>query len=64
MQSVTPDRTKTGRIGLRLWWVGLLAIIASVAANILVRLLAVVTLDNARRADELALPNLRHLRRA
>ena len=45
MQTVTPDSTKTGRIGLRLWWVGLLAIIASVAANVLVRLLAVVTLD-------------------
>ena len=45
MRTITPDRTKTGRIGLRLWWVGLLAIIASVAANVLVRLLAVVTLD-------------------
>ena len=45
MRTITPDRTKTGRIGLRLWWVGLLAIIASVAANLLVRLLAVVTLD-------------------
>ena len=45
MQSVTPDCTKNGRIDLRLWWVGLLAIIASVAANVLVRLLAVATLD-------------------
>ena len=45
MQSVTPDRTRNRRIGLRLWWVGLLAIIASVAANVLVRLLAVATLD-------------------
>ena len=64
MQSVTPDSTKNARIGLRLRWVGLLAMIASVAANVLVRLLAVATLDNARRADELALPNLRHVRRA
>ena len=64
MQSVTPDSTKNGRIGLKLWLVGLLVMIASVAANVLVRLLAVATLDNARRADELALPNLRHVRRA
>jgi hypothetical protein len=45
MQSVTPDSTKNGRIGLRLWWVGLLAIIVSVGANVLVRLLAVAVLD-------------------
>jgi hypothetical protein len=45
MQSVTPVSTKNRKIGLRLWWVGLLAIIASVAANVLVRLLAVATLD-------------------
>jgi hypothetical protein len=64
MQSVTPDSTKNGRIGLKLWWVDLLAIIASVAANVLVRLLAVTTLDNAGRADEMALPTLRHVRRA
>jgi hypothetical protein len=66
MQSVTPDSTKNGRIGLKLWWVGLLAIIASVAANVLVRLLAVADvdwpLDNLHRADEMALPNLGHVR--
>jgi hypothetical protein len=45
MQSVTPDSMKNGRIGLRLWWVGVLAIIASVAANVLVRLFAVAVLD-------------------
>jgi len=45
MRTITPNRTKNGRIDLRLWLVGLLAIIASVAANVLVRLLAVVTLD-------------------
>ena len=45
MQTITPDRTKNGRMGLRLWLVGLLAIIASVAANVLLRLLAVATLD-------------------
>ena len=53
MQTVTPDRTKTGRIGLRLWWVGLLAIIASVAANVLVRLLAAATLDLSPASLEL-----------
>jgi len=45
MQSEALDRTTNGRIGLRLLWVGLLAIIASVAANVLVRLLAVATLN-------------------
>ena len=45
MQTITPDRTKTRRIGLRLWLVGLLAIITSVVANLLVRLLAMATLD-------------------
>ena len=48
MQTITPDRTKNGRMGLRLWLVGLLAIIASVAANVLLRLLAVATLDISR----------------
>jgi hypothetical protein len=53
MQSVTPDRRTNGRIGFRLWWVGLLAIIASVAANLLVRLLAVATLDIPHDFEEL-----------
>lgn len=45
MQTATPPRTKNGRIVPRLWWVGLLTIVASVVANVLVRLLAVATLD-------------------
>jgi hypothetical protein len=45
MQRITPDHTTHARVGLGLWWVGLLAIIASVAANVLVRQIAVATLD-------------------
>ena len=45
VQTATPPRTKNGRIVPRLWWVGLLTIIASVIANVLVRLLAEATLD-------------------
>jgi Family of unknown function (DUF6069) len=53
MQRATPDRTTNARIGLRLWWVGLLAIIASVAANVLVRQLAVATLGISHDFEEL-----------
>jgi MFS family permease len=45
MQGEALDGTKNTRIRFRLWWVGLLAIIASVAANVLVRALAGATLD-------------------
>jgi hypothetical protein len=54
MQSATPDRTTITRIGFRLWWVGLLALIASVAANVLVRQLALATLDISHDFEELS----------
>jgi hypothetical protein len=54
MQRVTPDRTTNERIGRRLWWVGLLAIIASVAANLLVRQIAVATLGISHEFEELS----------
>src|SRR3954452_8333909 len=53
MQSEALDRTTNTRIGLRLWWVVLLAIIASVAANLLVRLLAAATLNLSLASLEL-----------
>jgi hypothetical protein len=53
MQSVTPDRRTNARIGLRLWWVGLLAIISSVAANLLVLMLAVTILGISPNFEEL-----------
>jgi Family of unknown function (DUF6069) len=53
MQSEALDRTTNGRIGLRLLWVSLLAIIASVAANVLVRLLAAATLNLSPASLEL-----------
>ena len=53
MQSEALDRTTNGRISLGLLWVGLLAILASVGANVLVRLLAAATLDLSPASLEL-----------
>jgi Family of unknown function (DUF6069) len=54
MQSEAPDRTKNIWLRFRLWWVGLLAIIASVAANLLVRQLALATLGISDEFEELS----------
>ena len=54
MQSATPDRTKNIWLRYRLWWVGVLAIIASVAANLLVRQLALATLGISDEFEELS----------
>ena len=53
MQSEALDRMTNGRISLGLLWVGLLAILASVGANVLVRLLAAATLDLSPASLEL-----------
>jgi hypothetical protein len=53
MQSGAPDRTKNTRIRFKLWWVGVLAIITSVAANLLVLMLAVTILGISPNFEEL-----------